>query len=165
MNKDLFYQTGFYSLITLIIGFFLGSAYPMKKIEYVSVPVPKDTVYTDTVSKVSHLISIPAAPSTPNKDVVFAEIKRQGVKYPKIVLAQSLLETGHYTSDVCKKHNNLFGLMKGDKYHHFSHWKNSITYYKEHVQSRYNGGNYYEFLERIGYAEDKNYCNILKQIV
>lgn len=96
---------------------------------------------------------------------VYNELKKQGIKYPKIVLAQSKLETGLYTSKVCKQYNNLFGLMKGKSYHKFNHWTESVTYYKNHIQSRYKGGDYYTFLSKIGYAEDSKYCHKLKKLI
>ena len=96
---------------------------------------------------------------------VYNELKRQGIKHPKIVLAQSKLETGLYTSKVCKQYNNLFGLMKGKSYRKFNHWTESITYYKNHIQSRYKGGDYYAFLSKIGYAEDNKYCYKLKKLI
>ena len=42
---------------------------------------------------------------------VFQELIKQEVKYPKIVLAQSILETGDYSCSTCSMDaNNLFGL-------------------------------------------------------
>ena len=96
---------------------------------------------------------------------VYNELKKQGIKHPKIVLAQSKLETGLYTSKVCKQYNNLFGLMKGKSYHKFNHWTESVTYYKNHIQSRYKGGDYYAFLSKSGYAEDNKYCHKLKKLI
>ena len=168
MKKDLFYQTGFYSLITLIIGFFLGTMYEScnNKSSY-KVQVVRDTIYTDVDSdtikdskKTAYVL-----PKKPNDSVVYQELQRQGIKHPKIVLAQAKLETGNFHSFVCNYHHNLFGLMKGDEYHKFHHWKDSITYYKNHVQSRYKGGDYLAFLSKIGYAEDTQYLSKLKQLI
>lgn len=41
---------------------------------------------------------------------LLAEIKKNGIKYPKIVLAQAILETGWFKSSVCRNKHNLFGL-------------------------------------------------------
>lgn len=41
---------------------------------------------------------------------LYAEIKENNIKYPKIVLAQAILETGWFKSSVCRNKNNLFGL-------------------------------------------------------
>ena len=37
--------------------------------------------------------------------------------------------------------------------------------YKRQVQYKYKGGNYYDFLNRIGYAEDKEYTSKIGRIV
>ena len=167
MKKDLFYQTGFYSLITLIIGFFLGTMYESCNKPSYKVQVVRDTIYTDVDSDTIKDSKKTACtlPKKPNDSIVYAELQRQGIKYPKIVLAQAKLETGNFKSFVCNYHHNLFGLMKGDEYHKFPHWKESITYYKNHIQNRYNGGNYLTFLSTIGYAEDTQYLSKLKQLI
>jgi len=166
MNKQLFYQVGFYSLIALIVGFILGMLCPLESRCHVvhDNVIVHDTCYIDTDSITKSRMSYDM-PRHPNDSAVLIELKRQDIKHPDIVLAQAKLETAHYTSDVCKRNNNLFGLMRGDKYHHFPHWRNSIKFYKEHIQSRYNGGNYYAFLNRIGYAEDKEYTQKLKELI
>lgn len=166
MSKEQFYQIGFYSLITLIIGFIFGTGityHAVKASPKEQIQVVHDTIYTDSDSIVKPVKT--AYIDTPSVQNVYTELKKQNIKHPKIVLAQSILETGHYQSNVCKNNNNLFGLMKGNDYHSFSHWKQSVTYYKNHVQSRYKGGDYYTFLSDIGYAIDDDYIKKLKQLV
>lgn len=166
MSKEQFYQIGFYSLITLIIGFVFGTGityHAVKASPKEQIQVVHDTIYTDSDSIVKPVKT--AYIDTPSVQNVYTELKKQNIKHPKIVLAQSILETGYYQSNVCKSHNNLFGLMKGNNYHSFSHWKQSIAYYKNHVQSRYKGGDYYSFLANIGYAQDPAYIDKLKELV
>lgn len=166
MSKEQFYQIGFYSLITLIIGFVFGTGityHAIKASPKEQIQVVHDTIYTDSDSIVKPVKT--AYIDTPSVQNVYTELKKQNIKHPKIVLAQSILETGYYQSNVCKSHNNLFGLMKGNNYHSFSHWKQSIAYYKNHVQSRYKGGDYYSFLANIGYAQDPAYIDKLKELV
>lgn len=43
-------------------------------------------------------------------------------------------------------------------------WEESIKAYKDYVQYKYKGGNYYNFLDGIEYAEDGEYINKVKQI-
>lgn len=88
------------------------------------------------------------------------------VKYPKIVIAQSLLETGYFTSRVCLECKNLFGLRRPSdgSYYKFERWEDSVKAYRDYVQYKYKGGNYYQFLNRIGYAEDKEYVLKVSQI-
>ena len=169
IDKTTFYMTGFYSLIAMVIGFIIGSIVNIKgqPIEHITIPVTiGDSIKVNTtIEKKSNKVSARYDTTKPTDKTVLSELKRQHVSHPHIVLAQAKLESGNYTSSVCKNNNNLFGLMKGDKYHHFSHWKQSITFYKEHIQNRYKGGNYYAFLNDIGYAKDPSYTDKLKEIV
>ena len=89
------------------------------------------------------------------------------IKHPIIVKAQAILETAHFSSDLCVKNNNLFGLYdsKNKRYYSYNHWWESIIAYKKTIQKRYeNSRYYYMFLEDIEYAEDKEYINKLKEI-
>ena len=149
---------GFYSLITLIIGFVIGLSADFTDTHPVSKPL-SDTIVPDT-SKVSSL-----PPALPSDSSILKEFEKQDIAHPRIVLAQAKLETGHYKSKVCTQNNNLFGLMRGKDYHSFSHWKESIAFYKKHIQSRYKGGDYYAFLTSIGYATDPLYCAKLKKMI
>ena len=90
-----------------------------------------------------------------------------GIEHPTIVKAQAILETGNFTSDLCLKNNNLFGLYdsKNKRYYSYNHWWESIEAYKKLVQRKYNNSKYYyRFLEDIKYAKDKEYINKLKEI-
>jgi uncharacterized FlgJ-related protein len=68
-------------------------------------------------------------------------VKSVGIKNPDIAVAQSLLETGHFTSPVFKKNNNLFGMKhpskrdtvsKGTKNGHayYDSWQDSVKDYR-----------------------------------
>ena len=89
-----------------------------------------------------------------------------GIKCPNIVYAQAILETGHFTSDVYKRHNNLFGLYnsKSHSYYHFNNWYESVDAYGRYIQYRYNGKGYYKFLKRIKYSESDDYIKQIKRI-
>ena len=99
------------------------------------------------------------------QEQVLREIKRQGIPHPKIVLAQARLETGNFSSRLYRANNNLFGMKSGKRYAKYSHWRESVKDYKERISSRYNGKeNYYRFLVRIKYAEEKTYIQKVKKI-
>ena len=82
-----------------------------------------------------------------------------GLSNHLFVLAQALVETGNFSSRVCRQYNNLFGLYnsKRGEYYRFARWEDSVVGYKNMIQYRYKGGNYLTFLRRIGYAEDPHY--------
>ena len=89
------------------------------------------------------------------------------IEHPTIVKAQAILETARFTSDLCIKNNNLFGLYdsKNKRYYSYNHWWESIEAYKKLIQRKYDNSKYYYiFLEDIKYAKDKEYINKLKEI-
>ena len=90
------------------------------------------------------------------------------VQHPHIVYAQAILETGNFTSKVCRENNNLFGLYdsRNKKYYAFNHWSESIIAYINYIQYKYSPPkDYYKFLQDIGYAEDPTYTDKLRIIV
>lgn len=107
---------------------------------------------------------------TPTKELVKEACEYFELKYSEIVVAQSILETGHYNSNNCIKHNNLFGLYnsKSEQYYKFDKWWKSVLMYKESIQreSRMRTNeDYFDYLVRIGYAEDPLYIDKLKRII
>ena len=98
---------------------------------------------------------------------LIAEIEKNGIKYPKIVLAQAILETGWFKSPVCRNKHNLFGLTnpRTGKYYEFNHWTESVKAYYTKVQYRYKGGNYLLWLKKIGYAEDPGYIRAVTRVL
>ncbi len=94
-------------------------------------------------------------------------IREVGLTNGLIVLAQALLETGYFSSRVCKEYNNLFGLYdsKNREYFRFARWEDSVVAYQRMIQYKYKGGNYFHFLKRIGYAEDPRYLVKLAKVV
>ena len=110
------------------------------------------------------LLSITASGQTIEQ--VRNELHRQRVPHPEIVLAQARLETGNFTSSLCKVKGNLFGIKHDGRYAAYRHWRESIADYKKRISSRYKQGeNYYAFLRRINYAEDGNYFRKLDKII
>ena len=117
-----------------------------------------------------HIVTIqsdcpePILPLT--KENVLKEIIKQDIKEPLIVLRQVLWETGHLKCTNCSlDYNNLFGMgWNGKKYHEYTNWIESIQAYKIWQDKYYKGGNYYDFLDSIGYAEDSKYISNLKMI-
>ena len=108
--------------------------------------------------------SMPPELTIPN---LYAEIIRNGIRHPKIVLAQAILETGWFTSPVCRNKHNLFGLTnpRTGKYFEFGHWTESVRAYYTKVQYRYKGGNYLLWLRDIGYAEDPRYVRSVIRVL
>ena len=81
------------------------------------------------------------------------------------MLAQARLETGNFKSDRCRRDHNLFGIKHGKRYARYARWQESVADYKRRISSRYQGGDYYAFLQRIGYAKDPQYQSKVRNIV
>ena len=105
-------------------------------------------------------------------------LEYEGIKYQDVVLLQSKLETGYYTSDIFLKGNNLFGMKypahrptvaTGTYNGHskYLHWSDSVIDYaiwqRWYMSLGYRIGEdtdndfYLVFLKCIPYAEDKSY--------
>lgn len=100
-----------------------------------------------------------------NESSLKAELAKNNIPHANIVLAQAKLESGNFKSDLVRTHQNIFGLKKGNQYRRYSHWTECVKDYKKCISNRYEGGNYYTFLNQIGYASHPNYTELLKDIV
>lgn len=85
-------------------------------------------------------------------------------KHAEIATKQAVLETGWFKSAAFKNKNNPFGLMKGGELREFESIEEACQAYKDLIYYKYDGGDYYEFLDEMGYAEDPNYIWKLKHI-
>lgn len=132
-----------------------------------TVPVSKPAVRTKTKTKGGHRLKLYDGDSHElTMRNLLAVMEEVGVTNQIIVLAQSLLETGFFTSNVCKTYNNLFGLYdsRNKCYYSFERWEDSVVGYRKFIQYRYKSGNYFAFLKRIGYAEDPQYITKVGKI-
>ena len=111
------------------------------------------------------MLLMTATANAQTTEQVAKELRRQGIPHHTIVLAQARLETGNFTSRRCRVDNNLFGMKRGKRYARYARWQDSVRDYKERISSRYQGGDYYAFLKRIGYAEDRQYKTKLQNII
>ena len=106
-------------------------------------------------------------------------MKDLNVKYPHIVMAQSLIETGNFESKIFKENNNLFGMKqartrvntaKGTQYRHayYDSWQESVYDYAfyqcRYLSSLHTEDEYLNYLSR-SYAEDPNYVSKIKSLI
>ena len=148
----------YWILVGVVIGLLVNFFTPKTTVVYKEINKPNQTIIlTDTIKPYSSLMD----------SNVYREIVSNNIYHPDIVLAQAKLETGNYKSKACTVYNNLFGLRKPDgSYYKFNSWQESVKAYKDWVQNKYTPPNdYYDFLDSIGYAEDGNYTNKLKDMV
>ena len=106
-------------------------------------------------------------------------IKELNFKFPHIVLAQAMLETGNFESKMFNENNNLFGMKEakvrlntagGTQYGHayYDSWVESLydyaLYSATYLHKLKSEQEYYEYLSKF-YAEDTSYVKRLKEII
>lgn len=140
-------------ILTLVVLIQQAELYNLRNKE-----INRDTIYIPTYPNFLE--------STPQESLQEA-LDYFGVKHSEIVYAQAVLETGHFKSRICREYNNLFGLYNSKKkdYYRFNHWSQSVKAYVDMVQYKYNKGDYYEFLDSLGYAADPMYTRKLKKLI
>jgi uncharacterized FlgJ-related protein len=114
-----------------------------------------------------------------SEENLIEDISKLNFKYPYIVLAQAILETGNYESKIFKENNNLFGmkearvrlnLAKGTQHGHayYDNWKESLTdyalWYSTYANKCKNEKQLYKLLNKQ-YAEANYYPQALQRII
>lgn len=157
--REQIYQNGFYLMLGLLLGVLLRSCFTFgySPKESIRMEVMNDSIVPAKVSQGKPLKKL-------NEKTLKDELEKHNIPHASIVLAQAKLESNHFKSDLIRTHQNLFGLKKGNKYRRYSHWTECVKDYKDLISSRYTGGDYYVFLDRIGYATDPNYTKTLKMM-
>jgi hypothetical protein len=107
------------------------------------------------------------------------EIKGLNFKFPHIVYAQSLLETGKFTSPLFKENHNLFGMKEAvirlttslgteDGHAIYKTWKESLTdyalYCATYLSNLDNEDDYIGYLSQK-YARDPDYGKKLRELI
>ena len=117
-----------------------------------------------------------------SEDLLKKCLEYEGVMYQEIVILQSRLETGYYTSDIFLNANNLFGMRYPGRrptdatgiykeHAQYAHWSDSVIDYalwqKYYLSRGYrledeiDSDFYLVFLNSIPYAEDPRYISKL----
>lgn len=131
------------------------------------------TSSTKNVAEVNEEIN-----SSFTREALIEEIKCHGFQYPDLILAQAVLESGHFKSTVFKENNNLFGmkqprkrytLCKGSNLNHgvYDNWKISVEdrmiydtlYLKDMSRTQY-----LKFLDKV-YCKSGDYSGKLENLI
>ena len=97
------------------------------------------------------------------------------VKYPKIALAQSKLETGYFTSDIWKENKNLFGMKhpkirptysmgEARKSAVYNHWLYSVKDYRLMQDWYFDRGKDMDYFLTV-YCPGKHYKRTVKNLM
>ncbi len=153
----------------VLIGFLLRSI-------YMPIEIEGDKVTVKTEDRI-FIIEEGEDVFTPKK--LERMLEDLNVLHPEIVIAQSKIETGNYTSNIFIENNNLFGMKeavvrahtaKGTQYGHayYKNWRESVYDYALYQSSYLFGlktrGQYLSYISK-SYAQDPTYTNKIKKIL
>ena len=95
---------------------------------------------------------------------VFHAICQSGIRHPRVVMRQAILETGWFRSPFLMTRNNLFAFRRGH-YLRFDQFGHSILFYKAWQDKNMPTlvDDYYRFLDQIKYGSP-DYTSHLKNI-
>lgn len=114
-----------------------------------------------------------------SEEKLVSSINNMNFRFPHIVYAQCLLETGNFSSPIFIENNNLFGmreaklrltLSKGTKRNHayYNNWKDSLydygLYYSTYLYKITSEEDYFNYLQQY-YAENPEYVSKLKVLI
>jgi len=114
--------------------------------------------------------------------LLYEQITEKNIKYPEVVFAQAVLESGHFKAPIFTTKNNLFGMKvpkkrettavnKGKKgYAKYNTWKCSVDDYllwQDFTLKNKNQLTKSQYLALLGriYAKDKDYVSSLKRVM
>ena len=154
------------SFVLLIISTFISGRYSKFK--------SLDKIERDLI-----VLNVQAEKNSFTKEKFVKELKRLNIRQPHIVMAQSIIETGHWKSNIFRENHNLFGMREArvrintaigtqNNHAYYETWMESIYDYAFY-QCRYLGTiktekEYYSYLS-ANYAEDPDYVNVVKGVV
>ncbi len=114
-----------------------------------------------------------------SQEKLVSMLKDLNVEYSHIVMAQSMLETGHWKSDIFLENHNLFGMKQARRrittaegtarnHAYYNHWRESVYDYAFY-QCRYlsklsSEEEYFQYLG-ASYAEADNYVKSLNTVI
>lgn len=116
------------------------------------------------------------ATTEPSFVLVDSAMSLIGIEHKDIVMAQMILESGNFKSDLSKSNHNYFGMEKayqrpcvalGERngYAYYRNWVYSVIDYALWQEYYANDLSEEEYLERLSnYASDKNYAEKVKKL-
>ena len=122
-----------------------------------------------------------AKAQTPSKSDVYREILANDIKFPDVVMAQAILESGSFTSKLAKHYNNLFGMRLaklrrttavGERYGYarYLSWKDSVKDYKlwqDVLFRKYPNmtrNQYMHYINKV-YSQSSSYASLVNNII
>ena len=119
--------------IILLIWAFIYFPIPTHQKENKSAPAPQRITHSAKNETISDSLTYCN---------VYLYAKKQGIKFADVYIRQCIMESGHFTSEVCIQRNNIHGMhhptvrkttsiaIPGEKYAKYKSWKDCVKDYK-----------------------------------
>jgi hypothetical protein len=169
-----FKKINIYKIVTIIVGLLFLSSFT----SYM-VGTSGKTQYIDRDRENLVMVLNDQENSSFTPQQLYDYIKELNIKYPDIVFAQAVLESGNFKSAIFRSNHNLFGMKeagkrirtcKGTEMNHayYDNWKQSVLDYAFYQASYLNDiktpEQYLDYLDN-NYAEIGNYKNRVNQVI
>lgn len=164
-------------VVGLTIGIFIGH-YFVKNEEYKEVYSEESPTHKFEKEQIVEKEQI-IEDNLIDKEILLKEILKMNIQHPQIVLAQAILESGHFESNMFQKLNNMFGMKipkqrsttclnrEESGYAEYLDWQSSLVDYaiwQSCFARNLTEEEYLHFLRAV-YAEDENYILKLKELM
>ena len=160
----------------VVLGAFIAVLYATYQIAHVRAVenTLNEIEFEDQVIIVNHKIN-----NDFSKEALAEELKRLNIKYPHIVMAQAIIESGHFESNIFRSNHNLFGMKearqrvttaRGTNLNHayYDNWKESVLDYAmfqaAYLRDLKTEAAYLLYLDR-NYAMAPNYDVAVKNVI
>jgi len=133
----------------------------------------------DTYEKELIILNLKEEESKFTEEKFVQLLKDLNVKFPHVVMAQSILETGRWKSNIFKENHNLFGMKEAktrvktalgtqNNHAYYTSWSESVYDYAfyqcRYLSSIKSEREYFAYLSK-NYAEDPRYVERLKATI
>jgi hypothetical protein len=140
---------------SVILNAFQYMAPKVKDLQYAYVPI-----YVDTISLID------TTDITLDDSSIIAELVRLDCVLPNVALAQMKIETGHFTSSICKENKNIAGIRNSASAYVVGKNRGHCVYnsYRDCLRDYVRVQN--KYLKNIDgkYAEAEGYVSLIKKI-
>jgi flagellum-specific peptidoglycan hydrolase FlgJ len=132
----------------------------------------------DTIESNIRIINLQKEKDKFSKERFVEELKNKKIKFPHIIMAQAILESGFGKSQIFKENNNLFGMRLArsrmttaskakSNFAYYDKWQDCVLdmgYYQASLNNLNTEEKYFLFLGAI-YAQNSEYVVHLKNII
>jgi uncharacterized FlgJ-related protein len=172
-KKSLLFKKDFKTIKLSLLFIFLTSAFFFTLGRYVKIQV------LDDYERELIIVNLKEEQNKFTEEKFVETLKNLNVRFPHIVMAQSIVETGSWKSRIFKENHNLFGMKQATRrvttaggtennHAYYDNWRESVYDYAfyqcRYLNSVQTEEQYFVYLSK-SYAENPDYVSILRKTI